>query len=439
MSINKICIFGLGYVGQTLSIVLAESGSKVIGIEKNIKVVKKLNNYQSNIYEPKINQKLKKIIKKKNFLVKSKLGVNDICDTYIITVGTPLKKNKIVNISMIKNVANTISKVLKDGDLVILRSTVKLKTTNNVVIPILNHSKKKYYISFCPERTIEGYALKELRYLPQIIGAQDYKSYHLSKKIFNLITKKIVRVKDFVTAEMIKLVDNIQRDINFSISNEVAMLSDSFNISAYDVIKYGKLHYPRTNLFYPGPVGGPCLEKDAYIYSESFYKKKPKLSNIARTINKEVQPFVVQIIKNIFKKKNNIKVKKIVICGLAFKGIPETNDVRGTTAVPLILNIRKNFKKAKIYGFDYNVNLDFYKKHNIKKCNTFKQIFFNTDLLIFHNNNKKFSRFDLQSMSNFMSKDSLIYDLWNNFSSKDLILKKNVTYAAFGNLSNLKL
>jgi hypothetical protein len=340
---------------------------------------------------------------------------------------------------MIKNVANTISKVLKDGDLVILRSTVKLKTTNNVVIPILNHSKKKYYISFCPERTIEGYALKELRYLPQIIGAQDYKSYHLSKKIFNLITKKIVRVKDFVTAEMIKLVDNIQRDINFSISNEVAMLSDSFNISAYDVIKYGKLHYPRTNLFFPGPVGGPCLEKDAYIYSESFYKKKPKLSNIARTINKEVQPFVVQIIKNIFKKKNNIKVKKIVICGLAFKGLPETNDVRGTTAVPLILNIRKNFKKAKIYGFDYNVNSDFYKKHNIEKCNTFKQIFFNTDLLIFHNNNKKFSRFDLQSMSNFMSKDSLIYDLWNNFSSKDLILKKNVTYVAFGNLSNLKL
>lgn len=64
---NRICVFGLGYVGQTLSIVLAEVGFKVIGIEKNIEVVKKLNSYQSNIYEPKINEKLKKIIKKKIF------------------------------------------------------------------------------------------------------------------------------------------------------------------------------------------------------------------------------------------------------------------------------------------------------------------------------------------------------------------------------------
>ena len=340
---------------------------------------------------------------------------------------------------MIRNVANTISKVLKDGDLVILRSTVKLKTTTNTVIPILDRSKKKYYISFCPERTIEGYALKELRYLPQIIGAQDYKSYYLSKKIFYSITKKIIRVKDFVTAEMIKLVDNIQRDIKFSISNEVAMLSDTFNISAYDVIKYGKLHYPRTNLYLPGPVGGPCLEKDAYIYSDSFYNKKPKLSNIARTVNKEVQPFVVQIIKDILKKKNNFKIKKIVICGLAFKGIPETNDTRGTTAIPLILNIKNKFKNSKIYGFDYNVSLEFYKKYNIEICSTLKQIFFKTDLIIFHNNNKKFSKFNLQSMSSFMNKNSLIYDFWNSFSSKNLRLKNNVSYAAFGNLSNIKL
>ena len=149
--------------------------------------------------------------------------------------------------------------------------------------------------------------------------------------------------------------------------------------------------------------------------------------------------FVVQIIKDILKKKNNFKIKKIVICGLAFKGIPETNDTRGTTAIPLILNIKNKFKNSKIYGFDYNVSLEFYKKYNIEICSTFKQIFFKTDLIIFHNNNKKFSKFNLQSMSSFMNKNSLIYDFWNNFSSKNLRLKNNVSYAAFGNLSNLKL
>jgi nucleotide sugar dehydrogenase len=441
MNKNKICVFGLGYVGQTLSIALTEAGFKVIGIEKSKEIVNKLNNYKSNIYEPGINQRIKKIIKSKSFLVKNIFEKNDISSTYIITVGTPLKENNEINISMIKDVARTIATFLKDNDLIILRSTVKLKTTENIVIPILNQSNKKYNISFCPERTIEGKALKELRYLPQIIGSLDYKSYFLSKKIFVKITRKIIRIKNIVTAEMIKLVDNVQRDIKFSISNEIAMLCDSFNISAYEVIKFGKLHYPRTNLYYPGPVGGPCLEKDTHILSESFNKKKPKLSNIARTVNKEVQPFVVAMMKGILIKNNRKTkdIKKIVICGLAFKGVPETNDVRGTTAVPLIVEIRRIFKNAIIYGYDFNISPKFYKDYNVKKCNTLKKISFKTDLLIFHNNNKKFSKFNLNFISKLMNKNSLIYDLWNNFSATKIKLNNNVLYSSFGDLSNLKL
>jgi len=440
MSQNKICVFGLGYVGQTLSIALAEKGFEVIGIEKSKHIVNKLNKYKSNIYEPGINQRIKKIIKNKSFFAKSKFNKNDICNTYIITVGTPLKKNNVINISMIKNVAEIIASVLKDNDLVILRSTVKLKTTENVVIPILNKSKKKYNISFCPERTIEGKALKELRSLPQIIGSLDYKSYFLSKKIFERVTPKIIRIKNIITAEMIKLVDNVQRDIKFSISNELAMLCDSFNISAYEVIKFGKLHYPRTDLYFPGPVGGPCLEKDTYILSESFIKKKPRLSNMARSVNKEVQSFSVKMMRGILIKNNrNIKdIKKIVICGLAFKGTPETNDVRGTTAIPLIAQIRKFFRNGKIYGYDYNVNSKFYKDYDIFKCNSLKKVSFKTDLLIFHNNNKKFSKFNLGYITKLMNKNSLIYDLWNNFSARKLSLNNNVLYSSFGDLSNLK-
>ena len=92
MSKNKICVFGLGYVGQTLSIVLAEAGFHVLGIEKNKQIVNKLKKYETNIYEPEINKKIKKIIINKKFIIKNKFTKNDICNTYIITVGTPLKK-----------------------------------------------------------------------------------------------------------------------------------------------------------------------------------------------------------------------------------------------------------------------------------------------------------------------------------------------------------
>ena len=87
----------------------------------------------------------------------------------------------------------------------------------------------------------------------------------------------------------------------------------------------------------------------------------------------------------------------------------------------------------------FNIDPNFYKNYRLKKCSSIKSIFLKTDLLIFHNNNKKFSKFNLKLFSNLMNKNSLIYDLWNNFSSKDLVLNNNVSYTGFGNLSNLKL
>jgi hypothetical protein len=143
---------------------------------------------------------------------------------------------------MIKKVSRDIVRFLKDGDLIILRSTVKLKTTENIVIPILNKSKKKYYISFCPERTIEGHALKELKYLPQIIGSLDFRSYFLSRNIFNKITKKIIRIKNIVTAEMcpsckgsgiigpsILLADDIEKDFQYLLNQGHKNLSLQVN------------------------------------------------------------------------------------------------------------------------------------------------------------------------------------------------------------------
>jgi nucleotide sugar dehydrogenase len=435
---KKICIFGMGYVGQTLSVILAEAGFKILGIERNLKIIKSINSFKSHIYEPGLNQRLKKIIISNKLKVKEELKKDDSCNVYIITVGTPFdQKKKKTNLKMIKSVANDISSHLKNGDLIILRSTVIIGTTEGIIVPILNKSNKKYHISFCPERTIEGKALKELRYLPQIIGSCDKKSYLMSKKIFNKITTKIVNVSNIKTAETIKVIDNVQRDIKFSISNEIAMICDSLKINAHDIIKYGKLNYPRSDLFMPGPVGGPCLEKDTFLLAESSKNIKAELSLKARSVNLKILNFISNVIKKILKSKR-IKVNKIVICGVAFKGIPETNDIRGTTARYLINNLKKLYNDAVIYGFDYKLEDDSYTNLGVQRCKTLKDVFIGTDLLIFHNNNIKFSKINLNSMSMYMSRRSLIYDMWNNFNYKMLNLKKNISYCSFGNLVNLK-
>ena len=181
-------------------------------------------------------------------------------------MGTPLNKSKKCNFDMIIRVSNKIKKYLKNNDHIILRSTVKIGTTRNLVKKILDRKKIKYDISFCPERTIEGKALEELRYLPQIISGDNKNAITKSRNLFTKVTNKIVSVSSLEAAEMIKLVDNMQRDVKFSISNEVALMCQNKNLDVNEIIRKGKKSYPRTNLFDPGPVGGPCL-KDAYILS----------------------------------------------------------------------------------------------------------------------------------------------------------------------------
>ena len=153
-----------------------------------------------------------------------------------------------------------------------------------------------------------GAALKELKRLPQVIGVLDKKSEKLIINIFKDY-KKIVIASSLETAEMIKLIDNSSRDVFFAYANEIAKCCDSLGLNANEIIGSGKLGYKRTDIARPGLVGGPCLHKDPYIFSESLkkYKIKPEITLTARKIN-ERQP--LEIVKFIYKKIFEKKLKK---------------------------------------------------------------------------------------------------------------------------------
>lgn len=434
---NKVCIFGLGFVGLTLSIILAERGFEVIGFEKNDIVRRRIKKGNPNIYEPQLNLRLKKILKNKRFKIYKKLKPRLVAKTYIITVGTPLNKKKKCNFNMIKNVSREIASFLKDEDLIILRSTVMIGTTKNVVYPILKKKKINFHLCYCPERTLEGNALKELIKLPQIISGINKKARDLSKIFFKRVTKKIVEVNDVNTAEMIKLIDNVQRDIKFALSNEVAILCDNSSVNVNEVINLGKKNYPRTNLFRPGLVGGPCLEKDTYILAQKFNKIiRPKIALASRNLNENLPKYSIKIIEKLFLKKNKFKKNlKIGIFGMAFKGQPETNDMRGSTIYELVKEIRKIFPNSKIYAYDKLVDKFYYKRLRILRAKKKMEIFTDSHIVIIHNNNKIFKKFNLKACSAKMQKNSLIYDFWNNYIiKKNNLLRNNVNYYGLGNI-----
>jgi nucleotide sugar dehydrogenase len=429
---DNICVIGLGYVGLTLSISLAKSGFSVFGVEINNQILDSLKKNKSTFYEPDINKNIK-LVKKNFFFNKSILNSWD-CDTYIITVGTPLNHKKKSRTDLIVSAAKSIYRHLKEDDLVILRSTVKIGTTQNLVKKILDKKKKNYYLAYCPERTAEGKALYEIKNLPQIIGGIDKSSSALCINIFNKITNNIVEVSNTRTAEMIKVIDNTQRDTFFAFSNEISVICNKLNISATEVINSCNYKYPRSNLAKPGPVAGPCLSKDAYILSESI-KQKLKFSNLlsmtGRKINENITSEIISFIKKVFNKRK--KKLKVVLMGITFKGSPLTSDTRDSFSIDFFKKIKSSFSNSKFYGYDPMVSIDILNKIQLKKIKNINSVFKNSDIVFILNNNKNFSQLNLNQFSNVMKKSGLIYDCWNLYDISRLNLSNDVQYISFGN------
>ena len=245
-------IIGLGYVGLTLATVLAETGKTVIGIEKRSEVVDKTNQGIPHFSETGLEDALSRVVESGKLSASEQFPDDAVCDTYIITVGTPLSGTGVARLDMIEAAAGQVAANMEDGALIVLRSTVKVGTTRDVVSPILAASGKQFDIAMCPERTLEGNALQELRELPQIIGADEPAGSDRASALFRSLTNSVVQVSSPETAEIVKLVDNTYRDVQFGFANEVARVCDAYGVKAHEVISAGKLGYKRTNVALPG-------------------------------------------------------------------------------------------------------------------------------------------------------------------------------------------
>ena len=298
---GHVCVLGLGYVGLTLAVAMADVGFKVLGVEIRDDVLDLLGKGQPHFHEPGLAEKLRRTVRSGAFRFAKQIPFGWGGSVYIITVGTPVDAECKVRLGMIEAVSREVAAHIKDGDMVIVRSTVKLATTDKVVAPILDQAGVHYDIAFCPERTLEGKALVELHQLPQIVGAKSRAASVRASQLFQFLTPTVVRVSDAETAEMIKLIDNAQRDVQFAYANEVARACDAIGISAAEVIRAGKLGYPRTSLPMPGPVGGPCLEKDPHILAEGLRSRglEPEITVAARRVNERQPAEAVMYIKSL--------------------------------------------------------------------------------------------------------------------------------------------
>ena len=437
---EEVVVVGLGYVGLTLAAHLASIGMNVYGVEIRGLVLSNLREKRSFFLEENLDEILKKVIEDNKFSFGESIPRKTGRRIFIITVGTPLTENLKPNLDFIKRASIEVANAINDFDLIILRSTVRLGVTNQVVRKILERSNKKFSLAFCPERTLEGAALKEISLLPQIIGADNLIDLERARIFFKKITSTVVPVSNIETAEMIKMVDNMQRDTHFAISNEVARMCNQVNVKASEVISAGKINYPRTNLPTPGPVGGPCLEKDTYLLNDSF-KMSFSLSLTARKINELIVEDSVSYFIDYFRARILDKdlPLKIALIGLAFKGVPETNDLRGSVAIRIINSIKIQLPNVSIIGFDSVVSEPDVLSLGIANAKSLMEAFEKSDLVLLVNNHPIIKSIDLGFYASNMNPGGMIYDYWGRFDDNELLLNniKSVSWGSHKSTENL--
>jgi nucleotide sugar dehydrogenase len=432
---RDVCVLGLGYVGLTLAVAMADAGFRVLGVEIRDSVLDGLAAGRAHFHEPGLEDRMRRAVTRGTFHFANAVPEAWQGTVFIITVGTPLADDGRARIDMVESVALEVGARLKAGDLVIMRSTVKLGTTRSRVVPILDRAAVPYELAFCPERTLEGKALAELRELPQIVGGLTDSAAVRASQIFQFLTPTVVRVSDVETAEMIKLVDNTQRDVAFAFANEIARACDAIGVSAAEVIRAGKLGYPRTNLPMPGPVGGPCLEKDPHIFCEGLRERGlvPEITLAARAVNERQPAETVAYLAAIARSLPGFPANPVIsLLGIAFKGQPPTDDLRGTMARPVLARLKSVFSAAEFRGFDPVVAAADVRALGLAPCPTIEEAMRGAHLALILNNHPIFPAMALEDLAATMARPGLVYDYWNCFKATDVHLPADVGYVALG-------
>lgn len=413
---KSIAVIGIGRVGLPFALVLSEVGFRVYGIGRDIKKIEDLKKGEMPFMEKGGDVLLRKHVNK-NFLPTNDYSKVKECEYIILTLGTPVDENMNPVFDQINSVCLKIAPYLQKDQALILRSTVSPGTTD-YVRSLLNDISgvkigKNFYLAFCPERISEGFAIEEIKSVPQIVGGIDKKSTKKASLLFKEIGATIIPTDD-VSAELAKLFTNMYRYINFAIANEFMLLADNYHRDIYEIVNLVNYKYKRGGLSLPGLTGGPCLFKDGFFLISDL--PFADLISTSWKINESVPLLLVKKVRERIK----LQGKKVAILGLAFKS--EIDDIRES----LSFKVRKAFlrEQAKVVLNDPYVKD--YVRQKIEK-NVYSAIK-DADVIFVATNHNEYKNLDVKRIRGLVRKNCIICDVWNVFKTDKIVFTVNQLY-----------
>jgi UDPglucose 6-dehydrogenase/UDP-N-acetyl-D-galactosamine dehydrogenase len=333
-----VCIIGTGYVGLPLAKAFSQK-LKVIAFDIDVGRIDNLKR-QSNSSKLTFTTKPTDIKK---------------ADFVIIAVPTPVTKSKNPDLSYITRAAKIIGQNMKKGSTVILESTVYPGVTEDIVTPILEKESglecgRDFKIAYSPERINPGDEAHEISKVTKVVSGMDEETTELLAALYSKVANNIFKAKDIKTAEAAKVIENIQRDINIALMNELSLIFEKMDLSTKDILDAAATKW-NFHQYSPGLVGGHCIPVDPYylVYKAKELGYHPQVILAGRAINDFMSKHVAEItIKALSDMGKVIKGSKVLIMGLTYKeNVP---DIRETPVKEMVKDL-KEFG-VEIYGYD---------------------------------------------------------------------------------------
>ena len=423
MNFNRknIAIIGLGYVGLPLALAFSKYFD-VIGFDKNVQRVKELKkgiDVTGEIESKNLTQ-LKKIkITNNNKEIKK-------CNIFIVTVPTPINKAKDPDLSYLADASTIISKVLKKDDIVIYESTVFPGATETFCVPILEkYSNLKFnsdfFCGYSPERINPGDKKNQLTNIKKITSGSNKEVADFIDKIYLKIIKAgTYKASSIMVAEAAKVIENIQRDVNIALVNELSVIFNALEIDTEEVLdaaatKWNFIKYK------PGLVGGHCISVDPYYLTHKA-KSQGILSQVilsSRKVNDNMASHVVnQLIKQMVKKDIGVSKSNVLILGFTFK--ENCNDLRNTLVNELAIGLNEYNCKVDIYDplIDIKRTKKIYKLNFLSELKKSKY-----DAIILAVAHKDIRDMGINRIRQLAKEKSIIYDLKHMFPKSETDLR----------------
>jgi UDP-N-acetyl-D-galactosamine dehydrogenase len=339
-----VCIIGLGYVGLPLAEAFARK-LQVIGYDINSKRITQLKRNDVNV----------------NLTFTDEAAMIAQADYIIICVPTPVTQSKEPDLSLIESAATTTGKNLKRNSIVILESTVYPGVTEEIVKPILEKESgfscgEDFKIAYAPERVNPGDKEHTIDKIVKVVSGMDDETAEIVEKLYHEIFPNVFKAKDIKTAEAAKVIENIQRDLNIALMNELSLIFDKLNIDTKDVLDAASTKW-NFHTYSPGLVGGHCIPVDPYylVHRAKEYGYNAQVILAGRAINDSMGKHVAEItIKALNEVGKVIKGSRILIMGLTYKeNVADTRE----TPVKQVIKELKGYG-IKVFGYDPMLDTD---------------------------------------------------------------------------------